>query len=59
MKMSEIQKYDEAVQLIKTAILQSQYDAVRSVNEKQLMLYYRIGKYIHEFPEGVLGQGGN
>ena len=44
--MSEIAIYDEAVDVIKTAILQSQYDAARFVNEKQLMLYYRIGKYI-------------
>lgn len=44
--MSNIQKYDEAVNTIKTAILQSQYDAARSVNEKQLILYYGIGKYI-------------
>ena len=44
--MSEYSDYDEAVQIIKTAILQSQYDAARSVNEKQLMLYYNIGKYI-------------
>lgn len=40
------QNYDEAVQTIKTAILQSQYGAARTVNEKQLMLYYGIGKYI-------------
>lgn len=38
--------YDEAVSAIKAAILQSQYEAARSVNEKQLMLYYGIGKYI-------------
>ena len=44
--MSEIQNYSEAVQIIKSAILQSQYDAARTVNEKQLMLYYGIGKYI-------------
>lgn len=44
--MSEYSDYDEAVQIIKIAILQSQYDAARSVNEKQLMLYYNIGKYI-------------
>lgn len=44
--MNEIQKYDDAVKIIKTAILQSQYDAARSVNEKQLKLYYGIGKYI-------------
>lgn len=44
--MSEKQNYDEAVKAIKTAILQSQYDAARTVNGKQLMLYYGIGKYI-------------
>lgn len=44
--MSDIQRYDETVSVIKSAILQSQYDAARSVNEKQLMLYYGIGKYI-------------
>lgn len=44
--MGEYSNYDDAVQMIKTAILQSQYDAVRSVNEKQLTLYYGIGKYI-------------
>jgi hypothetical protein len=36
--MSEIQNYSEAVQIIKSAILQSQYDAAKAVNEKQLML---------------------
>ena len=44
--MSEIYRYDEAVEIIKTAILQSQYDAARAVNEKQLTLYFGIGKYI-------------
>ena len=44
--MSEIKKYDGAVEIIKRAILQSQYDAARQVNEKQLALYYGIGKYI-------------
>lgn len=44
--MSQKPNYDEAVKAIKTAILQSQYDAARTVNEKQLMLYYGIGKYI-------------
>ena len=56
--MSEIQKYDEAVKIIKTAILQSQYDAARSVNEKQLMLYYGIGKYISlNSGKGFWGKG--
>lgn len=44
--MNEIMNYDKAVEIIKTAILQSQYNAACSVNEKQLMLYYGIGKYI-------------
>jgi len=44
--MSKTQQYDDAVRIIKTAILQSQYIAARSVNEKQLSLYYGIGKYI-------------
>lgn len=44
--MSERQKYNEAVHIIKSAILSSQYEAAKSVNEKQLMLYFGIGKYI-------------
>lgn len=44
--MNKIQGYDNAVEVIKTAILGSQYEAAKSVNEKQLILYYRIGKYI-------------
>ena len=44
--MSEITNYDDAVKVIKTAILNSQYEAAKSVNEKQLMLYFSIGKYI-------------
>ena len=45
---NEITNYREAVSVIKTAILQSQYDAAKSANEKQLMLYYGVGKYISE-----------
>lgn len=37
--MGDLQNYDDAVREIKTAILQSQYDAARNVNEKQLQLY--------------------
>ena len=56
--MNELQKYDDAVQAIKTAILQSQYDAARSVNEKQLILYFGIGKYISmNSREGFWGKG--
>ncbi|MDO5134135.1 MAG: DUF1016 N-terminal domain-containing protein, partial [Eubacteriales bacterium] len=56
--MNEITNYDKAVEIIKTAILQSQYDAARSVNEKQLMLYYGIGKYISlNSRKGYWGKG--
>lgn len=44
--MGELRKYDDAVEIIKRAILQSQYDAAKFANEKQLTLYYGIGKYI-------------
>jgi len=37
--MNDNRNYEKAVEIIKTAILQSQYDAARSVNEKQIMLY--------------------
>ena len=56
--MNEMRKYDEAVQTIKAAILRSQYDAARSVNEKQRMLYYGIGKYRSlKSRQGFWGQG--
>ena len=56
--MNELRKYDEAVKTIKNAILQSQYEAVRSVNEKQLKLYYGIGKYISmNSRKGFWGKG--
>ena len=56
--MNEARNYDAAVQIIKTAILQSQYDAARSVNEKQLTLYYGIGKYISlNSRKGFWGKG--
>jgi len=43
--MSELMKYQEAVRVIKNAILQSQYQA-RLANREQLLLYYGIGHYI-------------
>ncbi len=56
--MSELQKYNDAVKVIKTAILQSQYEAAKSVNEKQLMLYFAVGKYISiNSREGFWGKG--
>lgn len=39
-------KYTTAVQTIKTAILQSQYQAAKLVNKEQLALYYGIGRYL-------------
>ena len=38
----------QAVKDIKTAILQSQYVAAKSVNTEQLSLYFGIGRYISE-----------
>lgn len=35
-----------AVQVIKTAIQQSQLKAVRAINQEQLALYYGIGRYV-------------
>ncbi|MBR3024253.1 MAG: DUF1016 family protein [Oscillospiraceae bacterium] len=56
--MSNNANYNEAVNAIKYAILQSQYDAAKTVNEKQLMLYYGIGKYISlNSRNGFWGQG--
>ena len=56
--MSEITNYDEAVQTIKTAILNSQYEAAKSVNENQLMLYFCVGKYISlNSRKGFWGEG--
>lgn len=41
-------KYQNAVDVIKTAILQSQSKAVKAVNQEQLALYYGIGRYISQ-----------
>lgn len=40
------QEYNVAAQTIKTAILQSQYNAVKLINREQLALYFGIGRYI-------------
>ena len=56
--MNEVPKYDNAVRVIKEAILRSQYAAARSVNEKQLTLYFGIGKYISlNSRKGFWGKG--
>lgn len=43
---NEIQQTADAVDILKTAILQSQARAVKAVNQEQLALYYGIGRYI-------------
>ena len=44
----DIITYKNAVDTIKTAILQSQARAVKAVNQEQLALYFGIGRYISE-----------
>ena len=52
-------KYLHAVEIIKTAILQSQYNAIRLANQEQLQLYFAIGRYISENSRtGYWGTGG-
>ena len=46
MKKNIVSNYDGAVKAIKEAILQSQLDSIKAVNEKQLQLYFLIGEYI-------------
>lgn len=46
MNNHEIQQTTDAVNLLKTAILQSQARAAKAVNQEQLALYYGIGRYI-------------
>lgn len=43
---SEIMSYHEAVETIKTAILQAQYAAAKSANAQQLQLYFAVGGYV-------------
>ena len=45
-KMSDIINYKSAVNVIKTAILQSQARAAKAVNQEQLALYFGIGRYV-------------
>ena len=53
-----VEHYRDAVKTIKTAILQSQYEAAKSVNEKQLKLYFVIGRYISmNSRDGFWGKG--
>lgn len=41
-------RYNEAADIIKTTILQSQYQAIKLVNREQLALYYGVGRYISQ-----------
>lgn len=41
-------QYDNAAEVIKTAILQSQYEASKDINRIQLGLYLGIGKFLSE-----------
>ena len=41
-------QYDKAAEIIKTAILQSQYEAAKDLNRIQLGLYFGIGKFLSE-----------
>ena len=59
--MAEPINYTSAVETIKTAILQGQYQAAKDVNRVQLALYFAIGRYISKntrkkfWGQGALG----
>ena len=56
--MDSLIQYNDAVNAIKTAILQGQYEAAKGVNRIQLALYYTIGKYLSQHTrKGVWGEG--
>ncbi len=49
--------YRDAVEAIKTAILQGQYEAAKNINRVQLAVYFSIGKYLSlNTRKGVWGQ---
>ena len=48
------QELTTAIEAIKTAILQSQYQAAKDVTRVQLILYYGIGRYLY-FDTGNAG----
>ena len=56
MKKNIVTNYDGAVKAIKEAILQSQLDSIKAVNEKQLQLYFLIGEYISSNSRKVIGE---
>ncbi len=51
-------RYNQAVQLIKSAILKNQLEAAKAVNRQLLALYYGVGKYVSDNTrKGVWGTG--
>lgn len=51
-------QYNQAVQLIKSAILQNQLEAAKVVNQQMLALYCGVGKYVSDNTRrGVWGTG--
>ena len=50
--------YNDAVQQIKSAILESQLETARAANKQMLSLYYAVGKFVSENSrEGTWGKG--
>ena len=50
--------YNDAVQQIKSAILESQLETARAANKQMLSLYYAVGKFVSENSrEGTWGTG--
>lgn len=55
---SQMINYSEAIKIIKTAILQSQYMATKAINTSQLSPYYGVGQYVSQNSrEGFWGMG--
>src|SRR4249919_341714 len=46
--MPDNNTYSKFVQKVKQQILESRYNAARLVNKELLLLYYNIGKMLHE-----------
>lgn len=47
-KNTAIVQYNHAAEVIKTAILQGQYESLKNENRIQLSVYFSIGKYVSE-----------
>ena len=53
--MDSLIQYNNAVNAIKTAILQGQYEAAKGVNRIQLALYFAIENIFHNIPAKEYG----